>query len=119
VLGGKEYQGMMSIETFDGDYMENMVHNNDLLQVGLDLPLVKKNYFKQIYGEGDDPYQRIPDYRRLLFWEPHLKVEASNYAFEFFTSDVEGVFEVVLNGFTTYGKPITVVKEVTVMKTSQ
>lgn len=118
VLAGKQYQGMMAIETFDGDYLETHDRRNALQEV-LDLPLAKKNYFRQDHDHADDTDTRIPDYRRLLFWEPHLKVEGSSYRYDFFTSDVEGVFEVVLNGFTTYGKPITAIKEFTVMKTSQ
>ena len=35
--------------------------------------------------------------------------------FEFFTSDVEGTYEVILNGFTSYGKPLHVVKEIEVV----
>lgn len=118
VLGGRQYQGMMSIETFEGDYLEEHTYGNSVA-IPLKLPVAKKNYFKQDYDDEVMDFSRIPDYRGLLLWEPHVKVEASSYNFEFFTSDVEGVFEVILNGFTTYGKPITVVKEVTVMKTSQ
>ncbi|RRQ48710.1 hypothetical protein DZC72_13605 [Maribacter algicola] len=118
VLGGKQYQGMMTIETFEGDYLEEHTYGNSVA-IPLKLPVAKKNYFKQDYDDEVMDFSRIPDYRGLLLWEPHVKVEASNYNFEFFTSDVEGIFEVILNGFTTYGKPITVVKEITVIKPNQ
>ena len=118
ILGGKQYQGMMSIETFDWDFVQNLKAEN-ALKTQVDLPVVKKNYFKQVYATDHSPFKRTPDYRRLLLWEPHVKVEGSSYTYDFFTSDVEGVFEVVLNGFTSYGKPITVIKEFTVTKMGQ
>lgn len=111
VLGGKQYQGMMSVETFDGDYVETFNATNALV-VEFDAPLAKKNYYKQDYSSADNPFSRIPDYRRLLFWEPHLQVAGSSYNFEFFTSDIEGEYEVMLNGFTSYGKPITLSKTI-------
>ena len=62
---------------------------------------------------------RIPDYRRILFWEPHVEVGDDELQFEFYTSDLTGEFEVVLGGFTTYGKPITIYKNIIVKEESQ
>ncbi|WP_324024349.1 hypothetical protein QSV08_14680 [Maribacter sp. BPC-D8] len=112
-LGTKEYQGIIAIETIDGDFLETYTAKNSLI-VPFDQPMVKKNYFVQTYQPEDNSFNRIPDYRRMIYWNPNLNIQDSSYDFEFFTSDLEGTYEVILNGFTSYGKPIHVVKEITV-----
>ena len=81
--------------------------------------IAKKNYFKQRYTLDGENNQRISDYRRVLFWKPHVEVEGTDLHFEFYTSDLTGEFEVVLDGFTTYGKPISVYKTFIVKEESQ
>ncbi|WP_405399761.1 hypothetical protein [Maribacter sp. Asnod2-G09] len=112
-LGQKEYQGIISIETFDADFLDTYTADNSLI-VPFTQPVAKKNYFVQTYKTGDTSFNRIPDYRRMLYWNPNLNIQDSSYNFEFFTSDLEGTYEIILNGFTTYGKPIHVIKEINV-----
>ncbi|TLF44474.1 hypothetical protein [Maribacter aurantiacus] len=105
-LGGKIYHGILSIDTLDENFLEYYNIKNGLV-TDLVKPFPVKNYYKQKY-DGDNPnISRIPDYRRLLFWQPHLKINSEIIDLEFFTSDIEGEFEISLNGFTTYGKPIS------------
>ena len=112
-LGNKQYQGMMSVETFDGDYLLYHNHKN-IAKAEIDLPIAKKNYFQQRYNLEGDNFKRIPDYRTLLFWRPLLKIENAGLEFDFFTSDDKGEYEVLLDGFTTYGKPISLRETFTV-----
>ena len=65
-----------------------------------------KNYYKQDYSLADNTFENIPDYRRILFWQPHVNLESNQLQFEFFASDSKGEYEVILDGFTSYGKPI-------------
>ena len=113
-LGNKNYQGIISVKTFDGDYLSGYVAKNSL-QVSLNQPVPRKNYFVQTYKTDESKFSHIPDYRRLLFWKPSITIDASSYSFEFFTSDLEGEYEIILNGFTYYGKPLTVVKKINVV----
>ncbi|MEP2237346.1 MAG: hypothetical protein ABJI22_03225 [Maribacter sp.] len=113
-LGQKEYQGIISIETFDADFLDTYTAKNSLI-VPFTQPVAKKNYFVQTYQTEDTSFNRIPDYRRMLYWNPLLNIEASDYQFDFFTSDIEGTYEIILNGFTSYGKPMHVVKEIEVV----
>jgi hypothetical protein len=109
VLGGSEYQGIVSVETFNGDYLETHAYeNSSVINFKKSEPI--KNYYNQSYSLEVDEFSRIPDYRSLLFWKPHVVIDKNNYEFEFFTSDVEGEYEIMLNGFTSYGKPITLTK---------
>ncbi len=108
VLGSKKYLGMVVLETFEGNYLERLPPSG-MAQVGLDLPAATKNYFTQGYGGAEAQLKRIPDFRYQLFWEPQLEIgaETESPQFEFYTSDVPGEYEIVLEGFTTYGKPIS------------
>lgn len=109
VLGSKKYFGMVSIETVDGNYMDNLKRGSfGLLEVSLPTP--KKNYYRQAYDhEKLDHFKHIPDFRYQLLWEPHfvLNEDAVDRPFDFYTSDVPGEYEMVLEGFTSYGKPIS------------
>lgn len=112
-LGNKDYQGIVSVETFDGDFLEGYTGENNLL-VPLNQPISKKNYFVQTYNTEDSRFSRIPDYRSLLLWEPSISIDGNSYNLEFFTSDREGDYEIMLNGFTSNGKPITVTRTISV-----
>ncbi len=114
VMGSNKYHGMVVIETNDGDYLERTDNSNMAIKT-LKLPAAKKNYFRQHYGlEGVKSFDRIPDFRYQLFWEPKLVIQNNDVSYEFYTSDVSGEYEIVLEGFTTYGKPISLSKTITV-----
>jgi len=117
-LAGRDYQGMMVVKTIEGDFFENYAPEHGI-NIPIKKTIAKKNYFKQRYALEGENNQRIPDYRRILFWEPHIEVEETDLQFEFYTSDLTGEFEVVLDGFTTYGKPIAVYKTIIVKEESQ
>ena len=109
---------MMEVTTFDGNFYETYAPEFGI-NIPIEKPLPNKNYYRQNYDEVDTGYQKIPDYRSLLFWEPHVQLVGDTMEFDFYTSDLTGEFEVVLDGFTTYGKPITVYKTITVKDESQ
>lgn len=110
-LANQNYQGIMAVETFDGDYFEQYNGQNGT-QATIDKPAPKKNYYVQTYGTVG--FERIPDYRTLLFWKPNVVIDNNSLDFEFFTSDVSGEFEIMVDGFTSYGKPISFSKTITV-----
>ncbi len=112
-LGGVDYQGLVSVETFDGNYLEMHNYENSTV-IDIKNPEPVKNYYNQRYDFDDSRFLRIPDYRTLLFWKPHIEIDKNSYEFEFFTSDITGEYEIMLNGFTSYGKPITLTKTFTV-----
>ncbi len=119
VLSGKNYQGMLSVKTYDGDFYLDYQPEVGI-NVDIKKPLDNKNYYKQFYAENDSlGYGSIPDYRRLLLWEPHVEVKDEELQFEFYTSDLTGEFEVVFDGFTTYGKPISFKKIFVVREENQ
>jgi hypothetical protein len=100
-LGGTKYQGIVLIETFGGQYATNWESTSGGRFTYLP-STTNKRYFRQ---QLPDPH--IPDYRYQLLWEPDIVLEGSSESFTFYTSQVPGRYEVVLEGFTTYGKPIS------------
>lgn len=110
-LANKTYQGIMAVETFDGNFFETFNPQNGV-KAPIVRPLPKKNYYVQTYGA--DGSERIPDYRMLLFWKPNFTLEGNSANFEFYTSDVSGEYEIMLDGFTPYGKPISLIRTIAV-----
>ncbi len=115
MLGGEGYQGMMVITTKDGDYYKDYTPENGI-NVEFDKPLPQKNYFRQQYDNEGHTYKQIPDYRSLLFWQPHVELGEGQLEFECFASDIPGEYEVVVDGFTTYGKPISFYQTITIQE---
>lgn len=50
---------------------------------------------------------RLPDFRDLLYWNPQLQVQPGS-KLEFFTGDTSGIFEVIVEGYDTKGKPVSI-----------
>ena len=116
VLGDKKYLGMVVIETIEGDYLNRIVDHNMAIN-DLEMPTSLKNYFNQSYAaENVDKFKNIPDFRSQLYWNPTILIDQNSNEknYEFYTSDISGEYEIVLEGFTTYGKPITVKKTITI-----
>jgi hypothetical protein len=100
-LGGTEYKGMLVIETLDGQFRANWASDFGARFSYLP-PALLKAYFRQ-----DKPSAQIPDFRHQLLWEPDIRLDGSMEYFSFYTSQVPGRYVVALEGFTTYGKPIS------------
>jgi len=88
--------------------------NNTSINLELLNPLDKKIYFKQVY-DGSGKLKRIPDYRIQLLWLPNLEISSKTNEINFFTSDVNGTFEISLEGFTNNGDPVSL-KEIIVVE---
>lgn len=107
-LGGMTYQGMVAIETMDAVYASEW--ESDL---GERFSYLPPRPHKQYYRQGP-PSAHIPDFRYQLLWEPDIRVEGAGKAFSFYTSQVPGTYEVRLEGFTSYGKPVSLRAELEV-----
>lgn len=110
-FGDHDYQGVIRIETIDGNYMKNVSSVNKLNFV-LPKPEPRKSYFKQTYKDQySENYIRIPDYRNQLYWEPNAQIKSSRTKFNFFTSDNPGIYEIRFEGYTKNGLPISLWKQ--------
>ncbi len=103
--GPSVFNGIIDIRTKNGDFSIPS-NGNNILDVSLKEPENKKLYYEPDYKTKTDNLKRIPDYRTQLLWQPNLFLNSNKETLEFYTSDVEGIFEILLDGFTLKGKHI-------------
>lgn len=107
------YQGIFRIETFDGNYAESV--SGDYLKKFNRLAIQPaKGYFNQDYNKNFKASERIPDLREQLFWQSTFEFKKKTMNLHFFTSDVKGDFEIILQGYTNLGEPVYMVENITV-----
>ncbi|AWK04074.1 hypothetical protein HYN56_07460 [Flavobacterium crocinum] len=112
VYGPNLYGGLISFETKNNEFSTNYAKKY-LKTMEIQRPNPEKIYNNPDYAAGNK-LQRIPDYRYQLLWKPNIKLDTKEDNLSFYTSDVKGNFEVVLEGFTENGQPVYVSKNITV-----
>ena len=103
--GPKAFNGIISFTTKNNDYV-TAANGSYILKTEIQRPLNKIEAFKQDYT-NTNKYDRIPDYRYQLLWQPEISLENPENTISFFTSDVSGTFEINLEGFTNNGIPVS------------
>lgn len=105
--------GLVSFHTFRGDMhgFEPGINGVKLIHQGWE-PV--KDYQFPEYGQ-DQSRDRIPDFRDQLYWQPNVYLGAEKpYMLEFYTSDTTGEFDIVVEGFSEDGQPVSIIKTFTV-----
>lgn len=106
--GSNAYNGIISFITKNNDFVSK-AKGDYFLKPEIIRPLKKKIYYKPDYSDSTK-YQRIPDYRYQIAWIPELTLDKVENVISFYTSDISGTFEIVLEGFTSNGTPISLKK---------
>lgn len=98
-FGAKKYQGIINITSFNNAYKPNTNEKNlfSLLKPSKEITLFSPNY-------SSSKNDKIPDFRTQLYWNPSLKNTSDPISF--YTSDVTGTFEIIIEGITFDGTPI-------------
>ncbi|WP_323757472.1 hypothetical protein [Roseivirga sp.] len=99
--------GVLSFKTIEGNLGGFDITSNhlafDLLTPEVKTPQRETDYMKDL---------RIPDSRIQLLWLPDYTVnQEGTQQIQFNTSDVQGDFELVIEGFTEEGIPISIIKK--------
>lgn len=102
--GSKIFSGVIALTTFSKMYESK---SNKILPQTIERCKDQINFSNKIYGSKLD-LKRIPDYRYQLAWETNLKLEKNNTSLSFFTSDMEGIYEINLEGFSKDGLPLSI-----------
>ena len=106
--GSNAYNGIISFITKNYDFVSK-AKGDYLLKPEKIRPLKKKIYYKPDYTVAAKN-ARIPDYRYQIAWIPELTLDKNENVLSFYTSDISGTFEVVLEGFTANGTPVSLKK---------
>ena len=111
--GTKLFDGLISFTTKNFDY-ESKLSGSFIIKPEILRPLAKKEYYQPDYA-NKDKNKRMPDYRHQLAWLPDLKLNDKEKTLSVYASDVNGQFEVILEGFSELGKPVYI-KEIIEVK---
>jgi predicted nucleic acid-binding Zn-ribbon protein len=103
--GATFYDGVVNFVTKNQDFVSKS-KGDYLIKPIIERPLADKTYFKQGYSDKAK-YDRIPDYRIQLLWLPELDLNAQDNTVSFYTSDIPGKYNIVLEGFTDNGIPVS------------
>jgi hypothetical protein len=69
---------------------------------------LKKSYNFPSYNAVNT--NKRPDQRDQLYWDPNFTISGDNKSIiEFYTSDVTGLFEIVVEGYRGNGEPVSMV----------
>src|SRR5690606_30261504 len=100
--GTKIFSGIIAVETKKGDFIPSPTA--DYIEEFNFPSLVKRKHYYQPDYEGKTALSRIPDYRVQLLWNPNIDFKKGRNSAEFFTSDVPGLYEISIKGFSGEGE---------------
>ncbi|MCG2418953.1 hypothetical protein K8089_07950 [Aequorivita sp. F47161] len=99
--GPKIYSGIIAVETKEKDFVPR--HTNDYVaEINLPPAVKNKKYYRPDYSDKVQ-LSRIPDYRVQLLWQPEINLSKEGFTTSFYTSDVSGVYEILITGFSKNG----------------
>jgi hypothetical protein len=104
-LGPATFPGIVSYTTYNGD-LAGFQLDPQTVQLDYEGIQVQREFYKPFYESQAQRAERNPDLRSLLYWNPAITTNEDGKAqCDFFTSDVEGNFMIVVEGITADGKP--------------
>jgi hypothetical protein len=113
-LGALTMPGIVSFSTYKGDVagIEMDPGTVSLNYEGLQL---QREFYSPRYETQKQISSRLPDKRLLLYWNPKVMTDTNgNSQIEFYTSDVTGEFQIVIQGMTKSGAAASAVRNFTV-----
>ena len=103
--GPKVYRGIIDFKTI-GEAYKPRSDGAHIIEFELISPLAEKEYSSPDYSSRS--FDRIPDYRTQLCWEPNIELSAEANTKSFYASDVTGIYLITLEGYTNNGKNVIV-----------
>ncbi|WP_188649468.1 hypothetical protein [Yeosuana aromativorans] len=104
--GPSIYNGIIDIKSKKGDFRYKD-SKGGMLNFNLSALKSSKKYYMPNYNNNSlGKLDRIPDYRVQLLWLPEMFLNSDKKTVDFYTSDVEGTYEILLDGFTLKGNHV-------------
>lgn len=97
------FNGVVNLTTKDFNYVPKVAQEY-IIKKTLERPQLIKRYFTVDYSKNS--FEKIPDYRYQLCWEPNITEISSQKPLEFYTSDISGNYKIILEGITTTGESV-------------
>ena len=111
VFGKDVYGGILSLVTYQGTLPSVRITDN-MQMVSYEFPQNRPSFVMPSYDDVEARQSRMPDYRHTLYWNPNLKGKSEA---EFYTSDMEGIYVIALQGVDAEGKSFAVSGEMEVV----
>jgi len=114
--GDMAFEGILNYVGYNGQLQgfELDPHSTVIDYEGLQL---KREFFSPQYDTKQQMENRLPDFRKLLYWSPEISTDAKGEKeVSFFSSDLPGHFAIVVQGISDDGKTGTRVIEFDVKK---
>lgn len=97
------FNGVVNLTTKDFNYIPK-TEQDYIIKKNLERPQLNKKYYQLDYSKNS--FDKIPDYRYQLCWEPNITKISTQKMFEFYTSDISGNYKIILEGITKNGESI-------------
>ncbi|MCE7862025.1 MAG: hypothetical protein DYG99_00640 [Bacteroidetes bacterium CHB5] len=102
-LGPLTFYGAIILSTYGGD-LGGFEINPEGVSLNYEGLQAMREFYSPTYETQSARDSRIPDYRSLLYWNPSLTLSDQNASqIQFYTSDITGQFEVVIEGISKDG----------------
>ncbi len=101
-VGPMDFPGLVSYSTFDGD-LGGFELPKQQLSLDYEGLQERREFYTPRYEDQRMRENRLPDNRSLLYWNPSVLLTDGKQKIEFFTSDLDGKYEVVIEGITPEG----------------
>jgi hypothetical protein len=113
-LGPLTFPGIVSYSTYTNDLSGFEVDPRALV-IAYHGTLEKREFYAPVYDQPRKNAQRLADLRNLMFWSPSVTVAPGvKKQVEFYTSDQPGTYNVVLQGLSKNGTPVSARTKLTV-----
>jgi hypothetical protein len=108
MFGGNIFYGIVAFYTTDNRYPD--LQPDPFTQISsYDSPQARRLFYSPDYTDPSILASRIPDYRHTLYWNANVKSENGVAGVNFFTSDLRGKYQVLVEGITTSGEAVSAV----------
>jgi hypothetical protein len=95
--------GVIDVTTYDGD-LSVIEFDKPVFRQEFEAPQPCSGFTSPEYSDASRKESRIPDYRNTLYWNPEVRTDESGRAqVEFYTSDEDGDYIILVQGFTSDG----------------
>jgi hypothetical protein len=113
IFGNNLFSGIVAFYTTHNTYPE--LQPDPFTQiVSYEAPQSRRLFYAPDYGEAGRLSSRLPDFRHTLYWDADVEAVDGSANVRFFTSDLTGTYQVLVEGITTSGQPVSAVCELRV-----
>jgi hypothetical protein len=103
-FGPSSYSGLLSLSTYTGE-IKSLPLDPAAIILDFEGLQQQREFYTPIYETLQQAENRLADFRNLLYWSPSLKTELKGrVSLQFYTSDLEGAYILVLEGLTNNGE---------------